>query len=139
MACDSCPRVVNGWFRGCLTATATLGALPLFARIVSLPYRDFQEGLGPIVALFLFFLPLTLIVTCLLSGIPAALVILFSESLRIRSVLFYAPVGAAIGALIVRPIFGTNLPLNALFVLAGCLAGIAYWFAAGKYAGDERR
>ena len=138
MSCDACPRVVNGWFRGCLTATATLSALPITGVILSLPYRGFQENFGVLILFVLCLLPLTLILTCLLSGMPAALVILLGEALRIRSVLFYAPTGATIGALIARSIFGTNLPWNALLVVAGCLAGIAYWFAAGQYAGDDR-
>ena len=136
MSCDACPRAMNGWFRGCLAATATLGALPVFTAILSLPYRGFPEGLGPIVALILFFLPITLIFTCLLSGMPSALVIWLGESFGIRSVLFYAPAGAAIGALIAGGIFGTLVEMDVLFALAGCLAGVAYWFAAGKNAGS---
>lgn len=103
-----------------------------------LPYRSFQESLGATTATVVFVL-LMLVLTCLLSVMPAALVILFSESFRIRSVLFYAPSGAAIGALIAGLIFGTSLPFSVLFGLAGCLAGIAYWFVAGRYAGQERR
>lgn len=137
MSCDSCPRVVNGWFRGCLTAATTLAALPVIAMILSLPYRGLEENLGGIITLVLFVLPLILILVCLLSGMPAALVILFGEALRIRSVLFYVPAGAAIGAFIWRITVGANHPLGLLFVLAGALAGIAYWFAAGKYAGEE--
>jgi hypothetical protein len=112
-----------------------LGALPIFAAILSLPHRGFPEGLGPIVVLVLIFLPITLIFTCLLSGIPAALVIWLGESFRIRSVFFYAPAGATIGALIGYGIFGTRPALEALFTFAGCLAGVAYWFAAGRGAG----
>jgi hypothetical protein len=134
MSCDSCPRLVNGWFRGCLAATTILGALPVIAVILSLPYRGFQENLGVIAALFV--LPLTLILICLPSGMPAALVILLGESLRIRSVLFYAAVGAAIGALISEFIVGAIHPLSLLFGLAGCLAGVAYWSVAGRHAGD---
>jgi hypothetical protein len=128
MACTACPRALDGWFRGCLAATATLGALPVLAAILSLPDRGFPEGLAPIV-------PLVLILTCLLSGMPSALVIWLGESLRIRSVLFYAAAGAAIGALIANGIFGTLFEMDGLFALAGCLAGVAYWSAAGKDAG----
>lgn len=91
--------------------------------------------MGPIVALVLLFLPITLIFTCLLSGMPAGLVIWLGEAFRIRSVFFYAPAGAAIGVLIGGGIFGKVLALDALFALAGCLAGVAYWFAAGRDAG----
>ena len=136
MSCAACPRALNGWFRGCLAATATLGALPVLASILSLPDRGIPEALGPIIPLVLFVLPITLILTCLLSGMPSALVIWLGESLRIRSVLFYATAGAAIGALIASSIFGTLFEMDALFALAGCLAGAAYWSAAGKSAGS---
>ena len=138
MSCDACPRALNGWFRACLTAAATLGALPVIGTILMLPYRGLQESLGASAAVVIFVL-LMLVLTCLLSMMPAALVILFSESFRIRSILFYAPSGAAIGALIAGLIFGTSLPFSALFGLAGCVAGITYWFVAGRYAGEERR
>jgi hypothetical protein len=104
---------MDGRFRGCSTATATLGALPVIAAVLSLPYRGF-EGLGVLVPLILFVLPLTLILVCLLSGMPSALVIWLGESFGIRSVLFYAPAGAAIGALIANGIFGTLFEMDAL-------------------------
>lgn len=138
MPCQACPRVVTGWFRGCLAATATVGTLPVIGVIVTLPYRGFQENLAVLMLFVLCLLPLTLILTCLLSGVPAALVILFGEALHIRSVIFYALTGAAIGAFLARSIFGTNLPWSALLIVAGCLAGIAYWLAAGRFAGDDR-
>ncbi|QOZ69967.1 hypothetical protein WN72_29370 [Bradyrhizobium arachidis] len=109
--------------------------MPVLAAILSLPDRGFPEGLAPIVPLILIVLPITLILTCLLSGMPSALVIWLGESLRIRSVLFYAAAGAAIGALIANGIFGTLFEMDGLFALAGCLAGVAYWSAAGKDAG----
>ncbi|MBR0747978.1 hypothetical protein JQ582_28975 [Bradyrhizobium japonicum] len=120
-----------------MTAATTLAAMPVIAMILSLSYRGLEENLGGIITLVLFVLPLILILVCLLSGMPAALVILFGEALRIRSVLFYVPAGAAIGAFIWRITVGANHPLGLLFGLAGALAGIAYWFAAGKYAGEE--
>ena len=137
MSCDSCPRLVNGWFRGCVAATTTFAALPIVAMILSLPQRGLEESLGVIFAYVLFALPLTLILTCLLSGIPAALVIMFGEALHIRAVLFYLAAGAAIGTFSWAITIGAYHPLGLLFALAGALAGIAYWSVAGRYAGKE--
>lgn len=139
MSCAACSRVVNGWFRGCLTATATLGALPAVGFVVSVPYRNFQESLGVLTGTvaFVFFVIFCLI--CLLSGIPTALVIMFGEAFRIRSMLFYVLTGAAVGAFIWRITFGIIHPLALLFALAGALAGFVYWSIAGRYAGDDGR
>jgi hypothetical protein len=138
MSCPACPRALNGWFRGCVTAAVTLAALPVVGAILSLPYRGF-ESLSVLVPFLLFFLPVTLILVCLLSAIPAALVIMFAEAFRIRSVLFYVPAGTAIGAFNWRITVGAIHPLGLLFALAGTLAGFAYWFVAGRYAGDDGR
>lgn len=114
----------------------TLAALPVIGMVLSLPHRGF-ESLSVLVPFVLFFLPVTLIMVCLLSAIPAALVIMFGEAFRIHSVLFYVPAGTAIGAFIWRITVGTSHPLGLLFVLAGALAGFAYWSIAGRYAGDD--
>ncbi len=138
MSCETCPRVVNGWFRGCLTAATTLAALPVIAMILSLPYRGLEENLGGIITLVLFVLPLILILVCLLSGCRPHVVILFGEALRIRSVLFCC--SCRCGDRCIQ--FGGS-PLGPT-IRWGCslywpaaLAGIACWFAAGKYAGEE--
>ena len=138
MSCAACPRALNGWFRGCVTAAVTLAALPVFGMVLSLPYRGF-ESLSILIPFVLFFLPVTLIMVCLLSAIPAALVIMFGEAFRIRSVLFYVPAGTAIGGFIWRITVGGSHPLGLLFLLASALAGFAYWSVAGRYAGDDGR
>lgn len=53
--------------------------------------------------------------------------------------LFYVCGGAAIGVLIGALIFRAVPQLGVLFVVAGGLAGIAYWSVAGRYAGDEEQ
>jgi hypothetical protein len=121
-----------------MAATATLGALPTIGFIVSLPLRNFRESLGVLTGMVAFVLVIFFFI-CLLSGIPAALVIMFGEALRIRSVLFYVLTGVAVGVFIWRITFGVIHPLALLFVLAGALAGFAYWSVAGRYAGDDGR
>lgn len=81
---------------------------------------------------------LIFIVTCLLTGIPAVVAIWLSEKFRIRSVLFFGSVGAAIGGLSQNLLLRALVPpssVNLLFVVAGLAAGLAYWFVAGKRAG----
>jgi hypothetical protein len=82
-------------------------------------------------------LPLVLVLTCLLTGVPAAITIWLGERFQIRSLLFYCWAGAVIGALIQTLLFRSFSPLGWLFVLAGFLAGFDYWFVAGKHAGQE--
>lgn len=138
MSCAACPRVVNGWFRGCLTATATLGALPAIGFVVSVPYRNFQESLGILTGTVAFVFVIFCLI-CLLSGIPTALVIMLGEAFRIRWMSFYVLTGAAVGVFIWRMTFGIIHPLALLFVLAGALAGSVCWSIAGRYAGDDGR
>jgi hypothetical protein len=52
-------------------------------------------------------------------------------------VLFYVLAGTAIGGFIWRITVGGSHPLGLLFLLAGALAGFAYWSVAGRYAGDD--
>lgn len=136
MSCAACPRVVNGWLRGCLTATVTLGALPAIGFVVSVPYRNSQESLGVLTGAVAFVFVIFCLI-CLLSGIPTALVIMFGEVFRIRSILFYVLTGAVVGVFIWRITFGIMHPLALLFALAGALAGFVYWSIAGRYAGND--
>jgi hypothetical protein len=104
---------------------------------VALSGRSLPEFLGIVTALVVLVLPLIMVLTCILSSLPAAFVIWLGEWLRIRSVLFYACAGSAIGTLICALIFRMMFPFSIVFTVAGGMAGIAYWFAAGKYAGEE--
>lgn len=135
MARDNLPRVMSGWIRGCMAATAALDAFVLVS--VSLFGGRPAEFAMFVVMMAMFGLPLTMVLTCLLSGLPAAVVIWFGEWLAIRSVLFYAGAGAAIGALIGAFIFPMVLPPVVIFAAAGCLAGIVYWLSAGWAAGRQ--
>lgn len=136
MSSGMCLRTLDGWFRGCLAATAALDATLLLRINVSLSSFDQIAGLG----LFaVFFVPASLMVTCMLTGLPAGVVIWLGEWLRIRSVFFYGGAGATIGLLVRVLIFGPVHPLSVPFILAGCIAGSVYWFVAGRFAGQEEK
>ena len=141
MACDNCFRAIEGWLAGCGAATAVFGTVAL-AAVAKASEGDavtlVAGTIAALVPLFFFFL-----FTCLLTGIPAAVVIWISEGIGIRSILFFGGMGAAIGGLVPSLLVGTSiLWLSAggwLFLVAGFAAGVAYWFVAGKYAGGDRR
>lgn len=126
-------RAIKGWLAACGTATAAIYVIVLLlfepGRIKSI-----EEG----VMSFVFFVPLILIVTCLLTAIPAALVIWLSERFQIRSVSFFGCAGGVLGALGQTILFQSfYLSFAALFVLAGFLAGLTYWHIAARPAGGE--
>lgn len=127
-------RAFDGWFRGCLAAAIVLDlTILLNAKAAPITF-------GQIAGLCLFavlFIPMSLMVTCALTGLPASLVIWFGEWLRIRSVLFYAATGVAIGLLVRALIFGIVHPFSVAFAVAGCAAGLVYWTVAGRHAGRE--
>ena len=135
MSCQGCPRALNGWFRGCLTATAALDGVILAGALWS--SLSLTQSLSAIASMVLWGVPITLVLTCLFTGLPAAFLIWFAELLRIRSKLFYVCGGAAIGALSGALIFRAVPQLSVLFVVAGSIAGIAYWSVAGRYAGEQ--
>ncbi|MBR1166803.1 hypothetical protein ACNJYD_16265 [Bradyrhizobium sp. DASA03005] len=134
MSCDECPRAVNGWFRGCVAASAVLHSIILAIFIGAMNSAGQLVGIA---LMLIFVLPLTLLVVCTLTGLPAGAVIWLAERLRIRSLLFYAASGAAIGSLFCALLFQVAGSFGAAFVLAGGSAGLVYWFVAGRYAGEE--
>lgn len=134
MSCAECPRALKGWFRSCVTATAVLHAIMLAALIGAMNSAGQLVGIA---SMLIFVLPLTLIIVCALTGFPAGAVIWLAERMRIRSLLFYATSGAAIGSLFCSLLFQLVGSFGASFVLAGGAAGLVYWFVAGRYAGDE--
>ncbi|WP_441236733.1 hypothetical protein [Bradyrhizobium sp. 930_D9_N1_4] len=137
MSCDACPRAVNGWFRGCLTASIVLDVVIFATLALIAPERSAKQIVDDTFAASLFVFPLTLLITCVLTGPPAAILVWLAERLRIRTIWFYAVSGVAVGALFCALLFREIGSLGAAFVLAGGPAGIVYWSVAGKYAGRE--
>jgi Na+/H+ antiporter NhaC len=86
----------------------------------------------------LILLPAILVFTCLLTAIPAALVVWKSEVSRIRSALFFGFAGGAIGVLSQTIVFQSFVfPAAAFFASAGFVAGLTYWRVAAKPVGRE--
>jgi len=88
----------------------------------------------PIPALLFF------VITCLLTGIPAAAVIWLSEKFQIKAIWFFGSAGAVIGAASMELLWrglGAAAPagLILLFAIAGLFAGLVYWFVAGRHTG----
>jgi hypothetical protein len=129
-------RALKGWLAGCGTATAVIYIAVL--GIVATAPRGRSTNLAD-EGVFALLLPslLVLVVTCALTGVPAALVIWLSEKFRIRSFLFYGCAGGAIGTLGQTLLFRSFSIFTWLFVAAGFLAGFAYWYVAGRRAGGE--
>jgi H+/Cl- antiporter ClcA len=81
--------------------------------------------------------------------VPAALLIMVSEALRLRSLLYYAAAGAVVG---LASYFGSNVELRLenttdvtpvfhplqLAAAAGIIGGLVYWLLAGRNAGRWR-
>jgi hypothetical protein len=132
-----CSRAVKGWLAGSGATTAVLFAFGVLALAIGFGVTSLHF-VGGIVAL-LFPSLLIFVVTCLITGFPAAFVIWLSEKFRIRSILFFGCLGSAIGVSslhLLVPLI--EWPFYVLFLVAGFAAGLAYWFVAGKYAGRDR-
>jgi hypothetical protein len=140
MTSDHCSRAFRGWLAGCGAAAAVIGGGGLGGSAIASGIDIVTLVAGAIAVPFLLF-PIFLVV-CLVTGIPAAVVIWISEELGIRSILFFGTSGAAIGGLIPSLLGGDTIAWLSrggwLLLVAGFAAGVAYWFVAGKYAGGER-
>jgi hypothetical protein len=115
--------VLKGWLAGCFAATATLFVVGFIKQILH------PDGLTPAslaAGVLVAFVHLAFII--MMSAIPAAVVIWVTKG--VRSIAVFALSGAAIGWLGQRLI--TPWPDTTLwpFVLAGLVAGSAYWFVA---------
>ena len=136
MGAGTFSRALKGWLAGCGTATAVIyiAVLGIVATAPGGLSINFSDG-----GVFALLLPslLVLVVTCALTGVPAALVIWLTETFRIRSFLFYGCAGGAIGILGQTLLFRSFSVFTWLFVAAGFLAGFDYWYVAGRHAGGE--
>jgi hypothetical protein len=139
VSCETCARTRRGWFGGCLTATAVIELFFLF--LLALPRVNSYAVLsaGDFVFAILIGVPVILVFVCVLSGIPSAAAIWLSERFCIRSPLFFGFSGGVIGAASQIAIYRSFNELGWLFVVAGCCAGLHYWYVAGRYAGIEAR
>ena len=135
-------RPMLGWFAGCIAATLVIFVFGIFS--LAIASGRFFDVLAALIVYGLLFsvviVPTIFILVCALSGIPAVIVICLSEMLRIRSMSFFGCSGAVIGGLsqsLLSRAFASQLPtVSLLFLAAGFAAGWAYWFVAGKQAGD---
>jgi hypothetical protein len=132
-------RAIKGWLAACGTATAAIYVLGLLLFVIAAGARSMTVARGDFIA-SLILLPAILVFTCLLTAIPAALVVWISEVSRIRSALFFGFAGGAIGVLSQTIVFQSFVfPAAAFFASAGFVAGLTYWRVAAKPVGSESR
>lgn len=122
-------RGLKGWLAACAAATAALYAIVFIVLVIapSLAIGTSSRpvalsGQGVMFSLILF--PLIMIVVCLVSAIPAALVVFVAESLRIRAALFFGCAGAARGVLGQIVVYQSLNDSAWLFAAAGLVAGV---------------
>jgi hypothetical protein len=139
MSCETCSRARRGWFGGCLTATAVIELFVLLVVALVGIRRYAVLSVWDFVFAILIDVPVILLLVCVLSGIPSAAVIWLSERFCIRSLLYFSFAGGLVGAVSQTVLFRSFDGLSWLFVLAGCFAGLSYWYIAGRYAGQKRR
>lgn len=138
MSDDGC-RAFGGWLAGCGAATAVLsGVVQTLLMVAS--GGDIMRLLGGAIALLLPTF-LVLVITCVLTAIPAAIVIWLSKQLEIRSAGFFAGAGAAIGVLSITVLLRSpavwTSGLVCLFAAAGFVAGLTYWFVVTELEAAE--
>ena len=136
-------RAAGGWIAGCGAATAIICATALLTITVTAPAppRVPSEYLRVGLQGMLVLMPLVFVITCLLTGIPAALILWLRRRCE-RSPESGSPVrcvGAANGALSQGLLFQSFSAVTWLFVVAGFVAGLTYWFIAGRQAGQDRQ
>ena len=138
--------ILFGFGMACVAAASviTLGVLLPELRDVGAT-APWQDVLGVVVGLTSF-------VVSGLAFIPALLIIAVAESAGIRSTLFYATAGAALGLFCYYGLglgysFGERLDVSddgffarapELMAAAGIAAGLTYWAVAGRNAGRWR-
>lgn len=136
---STCSRAFGSWLAGCGAATAVISAVgQTFLMVTS--RGDAAQLLYGIV-LLLIPSAAVFVITCLLTAIPAAIVVWLTEGLQIRAVGFFACAGAAIGALSITVLIRSpavwTSGLVCLFAAAGSIAGLTYWFVMRELAAGE--
>jgi hypothetical protein len=128
-------RAIKGWMAGCATVTAIIYLL-LLGLLAIAPGGRAINSIGAAIYIALVPPAIILVVTCALTGIPAAFVVWLSEKLGMRSFLFFGCAGGAIGTLSQTVLSQSVSGFTWFFVVLGFLAGLDYWFIAGRYPGD---
>jgi len=140
MSSGTWSRVMKGWLAGCLAATAVLGGVAwIIVVIAAIASGDLGQFMGATIMVLLS-TAVAFVLTCLLTGLPAAVMVWLSERFAIRSIWFFGCAGAVTGVLgeaILIGSFGRVGPsyFTGLFVVAGFVAGLAYWRVSGRHAG----
>ena len=130
-------RATKGWLAACATATAAIYVLTMLFFLSGANARSIMLGWFDFVA-SLIFLPVILVVMCVLTAVPSVLAIWLSERFQMRSAWFFGCVGGLTGALGQIILFqGFTSAVAGLFSLVGFLAGLVYWRIAGKAASRE--
>ena len=123
-------RALRGWLAACAAATGFIFIASYF--IAAMATGNFRSVVfaGSIYGL-LFPSLVIFVITCLMTVIPAALVIWLGRIFRMRSVWYFGGAGAVIGLLSQIAFFAGLLSRwpgkNPLYALAGLVAGLVYW------------
>ena len=123
-------RALRGWLAGCAASTGFILIASSF--VAAMATGNFRSAVfvGSFYGV-LFSALVIFVITCVLSAIPAALVIWLGRAFRMRSIWFFGAAGAVIGGLSQIAFFVgalSRLPgRNPLYVLAGLVAGLVYW------------
>ncbi|WP_145928109.1 hypothetical protein [Bradyrhizobium neotropicale] len=129
-------RVIKGWLSGCVTAT--IAAEVCF--IVASMWENYRANVLPAASDYLMGFgitaPFVLLVIGVLTAIPAVIVIGLTERFRVRSLLFYVCSGGVTGGL-GQSLLELSFFRIWVFALAGCAAGLIYWYVAGRHAGRD--
>ncbi|MGY2846798.1 hypothetical protein ACVIHH_002695 [Bradyrhizobium sp. USDA 4518] len=137
--CSTCSRAFGGWLAGCGAATAVISAVGQTI-VMMTSHGDVARLLYGIVVMLLPSAAI-FVITCLLTAIPTAIVVWFTEEFHIRAAGFFACAGAAIGALSITVLLRSpavwTSGLVCLFVVAGFVAGLTYWFVMCELAAGE--
>jgi hypothetical protein len=140
MASGACSRAMKGWLAGCGAATAVIGGVAwMIIAFASVSSGDLNLLAGGTAAFFVLGF-LVFLATCVLTGFPAASFVWLSERFAIRSIWFFGWAGAVTGMLsetVLAGLLGRIEPtfFTCLCVIAGFVAGMAYWRVAGRHAG----
>jgi hypothetical protein len=136
---NNCSRAFGGWLAACGAATAVIAAIG--QTLLMIASRGDLARLAYGIVVLMLPSAVIFVITCLLTAIPAAIVIWLSEEFQIRTAGFFAAAGAAIGALSItvllrHPAVWTS-GLVCLFAAAGFVAGLTYWFVMRELADHE--